>query len=88
MICYPQLSRPESRQLLQKLSRLGAKNWLHASLTVREPDSNGFGMHGTELFIVNPPWMLQKTLQEVMPYLVEVLGQGVGAGFTLESNEK
>ncbi len=87
LVWYPQLSRPESRQLPHKLVRLGAKNWLHVSLTVREPDADGFGMHGSGLFIVNPPWMLRKTLQEVMPYLVSVLGQGAGAGFTLENIE-
>ena len=87
MVWYPQLSRPESRQLPQKLQRLGGKNWLQVSLTVREPDSDGFGMHGSGLFIVNPPWMLRKTLQEVMPYLVGVLGQGAGAGFVLEGSD-
>ena len=88
MVWYPQLSRPESRQLPQKLQRLGGKSWLHVSLTVREPDSDGFGMHGSGLFIVNPPWMLRKTLQEVMPYLVGVLGQGSRAGIVMENSEK
>jgi hypothetical protein len=40
-------------------------------------------MHGSGLYILNPPWTLQSTLQEVMPYLVGVLGQDAGAGFTL-----
>jgi 23S rRNA (adenine2030-N6)-methyltransferase len=44
-------------------------------------------MHGSGLFVINPPWTLQATLQEVMPWLVEVLGQDAGAGFTLESQE-
>lgn len=88
VVWCPQLSRPESRQLPHKLVRLGAKSWLQVSLTVREPDNDGYGMHGSGLFIVNPPWMLRNTLKEVMPYLVTVLGQGAGAGFTLESDEK
>ena len=53
------------------------------TLRVRTPASDGFGMHGSGLYILNPPWTLQSTLQEVMPYLVGVLGQDAGAGFTL-----
>jgi 23S rRNA (adenine2030-N6)-methyltransferase len=87
VVWYPQLSRLESRQLPQKLMRLSA-NWLHVSLTVHQPSSDGFGMHGSGLFVINPPWMLRKTLTEVMPYLVKVLGRDSGAGFVLESSEK
>jgi 23S rRNA (adenine2030-N6)-methyltransferase len=87
VVWYPQLSRLESRQLPQKLMRLGA-NWLHVSLTVQQAASDGFGMHGSGLFVINPPWMLRKTLAEVMPYLVKVLGRDSGAGFVLESSEK
>ena len=42
-------------------------------------------MHNSGMFIINPPWTLQQTLAEIMPYLVEVLGQDDGAGFTLEA---
>ena len=45
-------------------------------------------MRGSGLFILNPPWTLHKTLQEVMPYLVKVLGRDAGAGFVLEQREK
>ena len=44
-------------------------------------------MRGSGLFILNPPWTLYKTLQEVMPYLVKVLGRDSGAGFVLEQRE-
>jgi 23S rRNA (adenine2030-N6)-methyltransferase len=87
VVWYPQLSRLESRQLPQKLMRLGA-NWLHVSMTVHQPSSDGFGMHGSGLFVINPPWMLRKTCAEVMPFLVKVLGRDAGAGFVLESGEK
>ncbi|MFA5241230.1 MAG: 23S rRNA (adenine(2030)-N(6))-methyltransferase RlmJ [Sulfuricella sp.] len=83
-IWYPQLSRPEARQLPEKLKHLPLKNWLNASLTVHTPSSDGFGMHGSGMFIINPPWTLQKTLTEIMPFLVQTLGQDAGACFTLE----
>jgi 23S rRNA (adenine2030-N6)-methyltransferase len=41
-------------------------------------------MHGSGLFIVNPPWTLPATLKKAMPYLVEVLGLDAGAKFELE----
>ena len=84
---YPQLTRLDSHELPQRLKRLPAKSWLHVALRVTTPAKDGFGMHGSGLFILNPPWTLHATLQEVMPYLVEALGLDAGAGFTLEQQE-
>jgi 23S rRNA (adenine2030-N6)-methyltransferase len=81
---YPQLGRIESKQLPEKLKRLAGKNWLHVALTIRTPATDGIGMHGSGMFIVNPPWTLHDTLKAVMPYLVATLGQDAGAGFILE----
>lgn len=84
---YPQLTRLDAHELPQRLKRLPAKSWLHVALRVSTPSKNGFGMHGSGIFVLNPPWTLHATLQEVMPYLVEVLGLDSGAGFTLEQHE-
>jgi 23S rRNA (adenine2030-N6)-methyltransferase len=83
-VWYPQLAKTEARQLPEKLKRLPLKSWLNISLTVHAPTSDGFGMHGSGMFIINPPWTLHKTLAEIMPYLVQVLGQDAGASFVLE----
>ncbi len=83
-VWYPQLQRAESRQLPDRLKRLPVNHWLHVSLTVGTPASDGFGMHGSGMFIVNPPWTLHATLKTVMPYLVQVLGQDNGAAYLLE----
>ncbi|MNS68371.1 Ribosomal RNA large subunit methyltransferase J [compost metagenome] len=45
----------------------------------------GLGLHGSGMFIVNPPWRLKATIEEAMPLLVDLLGQDAGAGYTLES---
>lgn len=82
-IWYPQLARAEARQLPDKLKQLPVRNWLHVTLSVCTPSEDGFGMHGSGMFVINPPWTLHKTLEDIMPYLVEVLGQDAGAGFTL-----
>jgi len=86
-VWYPQLQRAEARQLPDQLKQLPVKSWLHVSLSVQAPSADGFGMHGSGMFILNPPWVLHSVLQEVMPYLVKVLGQDDGAGFELEYRE-
>lgn len=82
---YPMLHKLESRQLPTRLKALGAASWLHATLEVRAPAKDGFGMHGSGMFIINPPWTLEKTLHETLPAIVERLAQDGGARYTLES---
>jgi 23S rRNA (adenine2030-N6)-methyltransferase len=82
---YPMLSKLESRQLPEKLKRLGCSNWLHATLEVKAPARDGFGMNGSGMFVINPPWTLEKKLHETLPKLTELLAQGPGAKYTLES---
>ena len=86
LIWYPLLQRPEPKQMLGKLTRLQPKSWLHVELQVQKPMLGGFGMHGSGLFIINPPWTLPKILSEAMPTLVKILAQNEGADFTLESH--
>jgi 23S rRNA (adenine2030-N6)-methyltransferase len=87
LLWYPRLTRLEAHELPQRLKRLPAKSWLHVTLQVRKPAADGFGMHGSGLFVINPAWTLLATLQEVMPFLVQALGVDEGAGFSLESQE-
>ena len=84
MVWYPLLQRPEPRLLEERLHKLGLKSWLHATLTVQGASSDGFGMHGSGMFVINPPWTLPKAMQEALPYLVDTLGQDAGAAYTLE----
>ena len=84
-IWYPQVQRRESTQLPSQLMRLPLKSWLHVTLTVKHPVEGGLGLHGSGMFIVNPPWRLKETIEEAMPLLVDLLGQDAGASFTLES---
>lgn len=86
-VWYPVLQRMESRQLPEKLKRLGAKSWLNVTLSISSPSPDGFGLHSSGMFVLNPPWTLEATLREMMPYLVKVLGRDSGAGFTLETGE-
>lgn len=85
IIWYPLLQRPEPQQMVDKLKKLPLKNWLHVSLTVHTPSIDGFGMHGSGLFIANPPYTLPQLLVETMPILLEKLGMDEGADYVLES---
>ena len=86
-VWYPQLQRAEAKQLPEQLKRLPVKSWLHVALSVQEPGEDGFGMHGSGMFVLNPPWTLHDMLQETMPYLIKHLDQGAHAGFILERAE-
>ena len=83
-IWYPVLQRMESRQFADKLKRLPAKEWLNVTLTVSTPGPDGFGLHSSGMFILNPPYTLEPMLRQVMPYLVQVLGKDSGATYLLE----
>jgi 23S rRNA (adenine2030-N6)-methyltransferase len=84
MVWYPQVSKLEAAQLPRRLEGLAPKGWLHARLTVQQPDAQGFGLAGSGMFILNPPYTLHAQLLEVLPYLTEVLGQYDGANYLLE----
>jgi 23S rRNA (adenine2030-N6)-methyltransferase len=79
------LSKIESRKLPDKLKRLGVPNWLNVTLEVSAPAKDGYGMNGSGLFIINPPWSLEKTLRETLPKLTELLSQGTGAQFRIDA---
>jgi 23S rRNA (adenine2030-N6)-methyltransferase len=81
---YPAIQRGDARQLPEKLKKLG-KDWLHVSLTVHAPSEDGFGMHGSGIFIYNPPWTLVDTLRATMPVLTQLLGQDAAACYSLET---
>lgn len=85
IIWYPLLQRREPQMMTEHLKKLALPSWLHVTLTVQTPSLEGFGMHGSGLYIVNPPWTLQETLATVMPVLVEQLGLDNGAGYTLDA---
>jgi len=91
-VWYPLLQRTEALYLPEQFKRLPVKSWLNVSLRVRTPSLDGFGMYGSGVFIINPPWLLHGVLQQVLPYLVDVLGaqlpgQNGEGSFVLEFEE-
>jgi 23S rRNA (adenine2030-N6)-methyltransferase len=88
IVWYPQLRSLEAAQLPERLRRIadaqGRKGWLHARLSLQQADERGFGLVGSGLFVVNPPFVLHESLRPLMPFLVAVLGQFAGADSLLE----
>lgn len=85
-VWYPILQRIEARNFAERLKHLPGTEWLNVSLSIRTAGPDGFGgLHTSGMFIVNPPYTLEATLKQVMPYLVQVLGVDSGASFVLES---
>ena len=83
MIWYPILQRPEPREMIEDLMHLDLPNWLHVEMTIHTPSIEGFGMHGSGLFIVNPPWTLPNILNETMPVLTQLLALDETANYAL-----
>jgi 23S rRNA (adenine2030-N6)-methyltransferase len=84
-IWYPQVTRAESQRFPEQLKRLQPTNWLHLTLTVSRPPSDGYGLYGSGMFILNPPYTLAAAMKETLPFLVEALGQDDNAQFSVES---
>jgi 23S rRNA (adenine2030-N6)-methyltransferase len=84
-VWYPVLQRMESRQLPDKLKRLPGNGWLNVTLSISGPAPDGFGLHSSGMFVINPPWTLEPLLRELMPYLVKILGRDAEATFTLQT---
>ncbi|MCP3716948.1 MULTISPECIES: 23S rRNA (adenine(2030)-N(6))-methyltransferase RlmJ [unclassified Paraburkholderia] len=84
-VWYPQVTRPESQRFPEQLKRLQNKNWLHLTLSVSNPPEDGFGLYGSGMFILNPPYTLEAAMKEALPWLVKTLGQDAGAQFRIES---
>lgn len=88
MVWYPLLQKNESITLAGKLKKL-APDWLNATLTVQPPNPDGIGMHGSGVFLVNPPWTLAAALKEALPWLCEVLAiEKADAGWTLQDSNQ
>jgi len=84
MVWYPVVQKPGAQQMLRTLKALAPKGWLHAQLDVQAPDAQGFGLLGSGVFVINPPYTLFAELRHTLPWLAEVLGQHAGARHRLE----
>ena len=87
LVWYPLVQRRESRELPAKLSRLSGVRWLQLSLTIRQPSSDGLGLHGSGLFVVNPPWTLRESMRSALPWLAKALGENDAGDWMIDSDD-
>jgi 23S rRNA (adenine2030-N6)-methyltransferase len=86
IVWYPLLQRSEPLHMLEQLKKLQPSDWLNVSLSIQAPAIDGFGMFGSGMFIINPPWSLPQTLNNTMPFLQQLLALDEHAQYTLESH--
>ncbi len=82
ILWYPVVTRERINAMEKDFSRSDVKNLLQVEFCL-QADSEEYGMTGTGLFIVNPPWQLERQLTEILPYLKAKLGEDQTT-FTLE----
>lgn len=87
-VWYPLLQRQDAQALPENLKHLPVESWLHVSLTVNRPSADGFGMHGSGMFILNPPWTLADSMKEIMRALAKALALDDGACYSIDYKSK
>ena len=72
VLWYPVINRTYITRLESDLRRSGIRNILLAELTFAPASTQG--MSGSGVIVINPPWTLPDSLQEMLPYLAGLLG--------------
>ena len=73
ILWYPVVKREQVNAMENAFSKSSVKNVLQVEFCL-ENDNDEYGMTGTGLFIINPPWQLAAQMTEVLPYLKEKMG--------------
>lgn len=73
VLWYPVVHRHYIDEMQKQFCDSCVRNVLQIELQMAA-DNDEFGMTGTGLFIVNPPWTLTKAAEVILPYLIEHLG--------------
>lgn len=84
-VWYPVLGRLDSQQLPERLKRIAQSEWLNVTLSIGAPDNEGRGLVTSGMFIINPPWTLEATLKDTLPWLVQTLARDGSARFSLQT---
>jgi 23S rRNA (adenine2030-N6)-methyltransferase len=71
---------------MKRIASANQRSWLHAELRVENAPGER-RLQSSGMFIINPPWTLEKHLAEALPVLLRALGLDNGAKFLLKSFE-
>lgn len=78
LVWYPLLNKPASQRFSAQLASLPGIDWLDVQLQVTARPS-GYGMYGSGMFVINPPYTIKQNLELGLPWLLSKLaatGQG------------
>ena len=73
ILWYPVVKRELVEQMQSAFTKSDVRNVVQVEYC-QKADTIEYGMTGTGLFIVNPPWQLSQQLEEILPYLKAKLG--------------
>ena len=73
ILWYPVVKRQLVDNMTTHFINSEVKNLLQVEFCL-SADTDEYGMTGTGLYVVNPPWQLAKQMHEVLPYLKDKLG--------------
>ena len=73
ILWYPVVKRELVEQMQNAFTKSDVRNVVQVEYC-QKADTTEYGMTGTGLFIVNPPWQLTQQLEEILPYLKAKLG--------------
>ncbi len=74
VVWYPLVEKPGAANLPGRLMDLLPESSLHAMLRTQKSVPGKFGMTGSGIVVLNPPWGLESTLEEILPFLAKALG--------------
>ena len=70
---YPVVERSRNKQLEKAIKNSGIKNVQLFELGIKT-DTHEHGMTASGMIVVNPPWTLAADIQQILPWLADVLG--------------
>lgn len=79
ILWYPLLPSNNWQKMRIQLKKIFNDNFLIAEIMVDKKPLNGFGMYGSGLFIINPPYLLKNQLQQSLPILTKLLSNNKGS---------
>lgn len=77
LLWYPVIARQRIKQMVQGLQNARIADILQIEFCP-QADSEGLGMTGSGMFVINPPWVLAEQMRTTLPWLNQQMAQGRG----------
>lgn len=81
---YPVVERSRNQQLERAIKTSGLKNVQLFELGIKT-DTHEHGMTASGMIVINPPWTLTADMQQVLPWLADVLGIDGAGSYRIET---